>query len=154
MNKNKSGWIIGLVIVVVLIALFMLPRWSDPTRAIAKAWNDAGIDCLPSHTNANQHIHPEIKILVDGKPELISANIGIVRSCMAEVHTHEADGIIHVESVSAGKTFTLSQFFAAWGKSLERDGFKLAMTVDGAPTEELGNLVLKDKHKIVLNYAP
>lgn len=153
MNKNKSIWIFGVVIVLVLIFLFALPRFNNPNREDLKRWKAADIDCLPAHTNANLHIHPELEIIVDGVQENISANLGIVRSCMAEIHTHDASGVIHVESVSSGKTFTLSQFFLAWDKPLEREGSNLEMTVDGAENRELGDLILKDKQKIILTYT-
>lgn len=154
MQKNKSAWIVGGVIAAVLIVLFAWPKINNPNRAIVKRWRALSVDCLPAHTNANQHIHPKLEIIVDGKPELIPANIGIVQSCMAELHVHAPDGIIHVESVSSGKKFTLNQFLAVWGKELERPGFALEMAVDGAPSQEFGDLILKDGQQTVLKYAP
>ena len=154
MNKNKSAIIFIVVIIAALGILFALPRLGDPNREIVKTWRAAGIDCLPSHANANLHIHPTLEIEVSGRRETIPANLGIVRGCMAEVHIHDISGTIHLESVSAGKTFTLGQFFAISGKSLERPGFRLEMTVDGSANAQLGNLILKDKQKIVLKYQP
>ena len=40
-----------------------------------------------------------------------------------------------------------------WGQPLQRDGYTLEMTVDGQPNTDFGNLVLKDKQEIVLNYS-
>ena len=153
MKKNKSAIVITIIIVVVLIGLFAIPKLTDPNRDLVKRWRVAGVDCLPSHTNATQHIHPRLKIFVDEEPEVIPANIGIVRSCMAEVHTHDASGTIHLESVLAGKTFKLNDFFTVWNKELSRPGFDLEMEVDGLPSEELGNLILKDGQEIILRYT-
>lgn len=153
MNKNKSAIVIVIVIVIVLVVLFAIPRFSDPTRAQVKAWKEEGINCLPSHQNASLHIHPILQIIIDGRPEVILANLGIVRSCMAEIHTHDGSGTLHVESVLATKTFTLDQFFKVWGKTLERDGFSLEMTVDGLASQELGNLILRDGQQIILKYT-
>ena len=153
MNKNKSIWIFGGAIILVLIVLFALPRLNSPSREDIKRWQAANIDCLPAHANANLHIHPELEITVGEVSEGIPANVGIVRDCMAEIHTHDASGIIHIESVLSGKTFTLGQLFLAWNKPLERESFNLKMTVDGIESSELGNLILKDKQKIILTYS-
>jgi len=153
MKKNKSAIIIVIVIVIVLIVLFALPRINNPDRETVKSWKENDVNCLPSHTNAAQHIHPELRIVVDGRDETLPVNTGIVRSCMAEIHIHDASGTIHVESVLASKTFTLNQFFNVWGKTLEREGFTLEMTVDDVPNSEFDNLVFRDKQKIELKYT-
>ena len=153
MSKNKVRTLTVGIVIVILIALFMLPRWSDKTRAQVAVWDDAGVGCLPSHQNANLHIHPLLTITVDERSEGIPANVGIVRSCMAETHTHDAGGTVHIESVVAGKTFTLGQFFTIWGKSLEREGYDLMMAVDGVPSAEFGNAVMKDGQTMELAYV-
>jgi len=153
MDKNKSRAIGIIVVVVILVVLFMLPRFTDGSRKMVTGWNDMGVDCLAGHENANLHIHPILKITVNGKSETVPANIGIVRSCMAEVHTHDASGTIHIESVAADKTFTLEQFFGIWGMTLERDGYTVAMIVDGKANTEMGALLLKDHQEISLSYT-
>ena len=153
MRKNKSAIIIGIIIFVGLGFLFALPKINDPSRSLAQVWQSAGVDCLSSHNRANLHIHPELQILVDGTSEVIPGSVGITKSCMAEVHTHDATGVIHLESVLVSKQFTLSDFFAVWGKDLTRPGFELELTVDGEPSQEFGNLILKDHQKIILRYT-
>lgn len=153
MNKNKSTIVIIIVIVIVLIILFAWPRFADSTRPLVKQWKEAEIDCLPAHQNANLHFHPNLKIIVDGAEEMIPAKTGDITGCMAEVHTHDASGTIHVESVSAGKTFTLGQFFTVFQKEINRLGYDLSATVDGAPAEDPANVVLADGQQIVLEYT-
>lgn len=154
MNKNKSKTTVLItVIVIVLAVLFIWPKFTNPSRAVVKTWKAADVGCLPAHTNANQHIHPTLKIITDSKEKILPANIGVVQGCMAELHTHAADGVIHLESVSAGKEFTLSQFFTVWGKTLDRPGFKLEVTADGNPASAAGDFILKDKQGIILNYS-
>ncbi len=91
-----------------------------------------GVTCQGSEKVA-YHIHAHLTIFVDGKPEQIPYGIGIgpplrgvntpagpfvtLGSCFMWLHTHAADGIIHVESPSR-RTFTLGQFFAVWGQPL------------------------------------
>lgn len=154
MNKNKSGWIIGIVIAVVLIALFAIPRITHPKgEAIAK-WNDSGIECIDeANVPLREHFHPHLTIFVDDAMEPVFSQIGIVPGCIAEVHTHDASGTIHVESPNANKKFSFQDFFTVWGRTIGRPGYKLEMKVDGSMSEELGNLDLKDKQDIVLSYT-
>src|SRR3989338_8008390 len=107
MKKNNSVLVAGVLFFAVIIVLFAWPRLNNPNRATIAVWKDSDVDCLPSHQNAVLHIHTGLRIFTDGKAEVIPANIGIVGGCMAELHTHEQDGVIHIESVNSGKTFTL-----------------------------------------------
>jgi hypothetical protein len=62
------------------------------------------------------HIHQHLDIYLNGKPITVPALIGINDSAyLTELHTHYPDGIIHVESESADKNYTLGSFFAEWG---------------------------------------
>jgi hypothetical protein len=79
------------------------------------------------------HIHTHLAVFVDGHPRQIPAGIGIAAprqvqttptgefvdsgSCLYWLHTHAADGIIHVESPTQA-TYTLGQFFAIWQQPL------------------------------------
>jgi hypothetical protein len=62
------------------------------------------------------HIHQHLDIYLNGKPIAVPALIGINDGAyLTELHTHDASGIIHVESESADKNYTLGSFFAEWG---------------------------------------
>ena len=82
------------------------------------------------------HIHAHLAIFVDGKQKQVPLGIGIGPplklytstppppslfvgggSCFMWLHTHTADGIIHMEAPRQ-MTFTLGQFFAVWGIKL------------------------------------
>jgi hypothetical protein len=63
------------------------------------------------------HIHQHLDIYVDGKHVRVPAEIGIGGNFISPVHTHDTTGAIHVESPVV-KTFTLGQFFDAWGVRL------------------------------------
>jgi|GEM_PF-6692725 len=122
----------------------------------------ANINCLPEgHQRLSQHFHPHLTILIDNEPVVIPADIGIDANCMAEVHTHDSDGVLHVESASSNKTFTLGQFFAVWDQPFSPDQildktaneeYEILMTVNGEPNQEFGNLVLADNQRIVISY--
>jgi hypothetical protein len=151
MNKGKYIWPIG--IAAVLLALFIIPRFTDPNRGLVSAWNSAGITCMGGHSRAIQHFHPHVTIIVDGLEENIPANVGLVSNCMAEIHTHDTSGTVHVEAPIGDKQFYLRDFFTVYGQALERPGYAVSMRVDGKPSSELDNLLLKDEQKIELIYT-
>jgi hypothetical protein len=94
-----------------------------------------GIGCLASEQIAF-HIHAHVRIDVLGKPRQVPPGIGIgpprhiVRtpvgafvsggSCFMWLHTHAADGIVHIES-PVERTYRLGEFFDVWGQRLDRD---------------------------------
>jgi hypothetical protein len=90
---------------------------------------------------------------VDGQPRQVPYGIGIAPplagsntasgvfvsggSCFYWLHTHSADGIIHIESPTE-RLYTLGQFFDVWGQPLGSDQVgpargKLTIFVDGQP---------------------
>lgn len=79
---------------------------------------------------------------------------------MYGVHTHLADGKIHLESPQA-RDFTLKEFFQVWGKVFNRnqilDRYKdqndeLTMTVDGSLSNDWENLVMNDSQQIIISF--
>ena len=102
--------------------------------------------------NLRNGFYPVLSILIDGELEIIPADLGLVKTCMAEIHTHDTSGTIHVESFLAGKEFFLKDFFVIFGEKLERPGFVLSMKVDGGENMEFENLKLLDKQEIELSY--
>ena len=78
------------------------------------------------------HIHAHLTVFVNGSPRQIPAAIGIPGAqaqatpqgpfiasgtCFYWLHTHAADGIIHVES-PVHRVYTLGNFFDEWGQPL------------------------------------
>lgn len=97
------------------------------------------------------HIHPELTILVDGKNIAIPHNLGVNTAGMTSLHTHDEEGVIHVES-PIQKDFTLGDFFAVWKKDFYSFGSKARMTVNGVENNQLENYVMRDHDKIILYY--
>jgi hypothetical protein len=87
------------------------PRWT--AAATGATGPVAGVTCL---TNESYHIHSHISIFENGERLAIPQNIGLT-GCALELHTHDASGIIHIET-SAFRSFTLGQFFSVWGQPL------------------------------------
>ena len=90
-----------------------------------------GIDCETSEQTLF-HIHAHLTLFVSGTPRQLPFGIGIAGaraqpaaggefvssgSCFYWLHTHAADGIIHIES-PVQRTFTLGNFFDVWGEKL------------------------------------
>jgi len=150
--KNKYIWI-GIFLIIALAILLAWPKLTNPHKETIKKWNDLGIECISSHQNISQHIHPHLTVIVDGANQTIPMETGIVRNCMAELHAHDASGVIHIETVDADKKFKLQDFFAVWDESLNKPGYKLEMTVDGILNNELENLIMTDKQQIILKYS-
>ena len=78
------------------------------------------------------HIHARLTLFVNGSARSIPKGIGIPGAevsptpagpfvaggrCFYWLHTHAADGIIHIESPVA-RTYTLGNFFDVWGQKL------------------------------------
>ncbi len=108
-----------------------------------------GIGCQASEQTLF-HIHTHLTIFVNGQPRQVPAGIGIPGavaqqtqtgpfvgsgSCLYWLHTHAADGIIHIES-PVKRTFTLGQLFDEWGQPLSASQAgpargKVTVIVDG-----------------------
>lgn len=69
---------------------------------------------LREHKHLALHIHPRLEIEVSGQPVPIPADIGVSPSGMRVIHTHETDGILHVEAPFPHE-FVLGDFFTIWG---------------------------------------
>jgi hypothetical protein len=149
-NKKTILWI-GLIV----IAIIGLIVWgSSGYEASAGTWEDTRVLCLPAgHANLGQHIHPDLRIIVDGEAEEIPSNIGVSSECMAETHTHDSSGEIHLETVSSNKEMTLGDFFAVWGESVERSGYETRVSINGVETSNASDVALKDHDQIVIEHT-
>ncbi|HEU5156469.1 MAG TPA: hypothetical protein VFU43_05690 [Streptosporangiaceae bacterium] len=94
------------------------PPWPLPADPIAGA-KAAGLNVAPSEGNA-LHIHAHLDVFVNGKEVPVPANLGISRSGneLAELHTHDDTGVLHIESPSKDKRFTLGEVFSEWNVRL------------------------------------
>jgi hypothetical protein len=93
--------------------------------------NIDGISCQSSEQTLF-HIHAHLTIFVNGSPRQVPAGIGIPGAsaqntpqgpfitsgnCFYWLHTHAADGVIHIES-PVQRAYTLGEFFDEWGQPL------------------------------------
>jgi len=119
------------------------------------------------------HWHPRLSITINGQAVMIPANIGIDPSlwqdhsldaygmqampsmrmgAMAPLHTHDASGEIHLESLEV-RDYTLGDFVRIWGESFDsqqvlghtaQPGHRVWMVVDGTERAPTYGLVLRD----------
>jgi hypothetical protein len=93
--------------------------------------NIDGISCQTSEQTIF-HIHAHLTIFANGSPRQVPAGIGILApqaqssaqgpfvvsgKCFYWLHTHAADGIIHIES-PVHRAYNLGEFFDEWGQPL------------------------------------
>lgn len=113
------------------------------------------------HGRLGMHIHPVLRIVINGKDEIIPANIGIPSpSCMRPTHTHDTTGTIHIESKEV-RDFQLKEFFAVWDKPFSREQIldykadekhRIRVTINGVETDQFENIVMRDGDQIVIFY--
>lgn len=111
-------------------------------------------------SNIGQHIHPTLRITINGQFIPLPGGIGISGPIVGSIHTHDADGVIHVESRDPKN---LGDFFRVWGEPFGSDRIMsyvanathgLTMTVDGQPNFEFDRLILRDGQAIAVAFGP
>lgn len=108
------------------------------------------LPCL-AHETLALHVHPYLRIVIEGRPVEIPAAIGIRGplfaqglavggACFEPLHTHDNSGIIHIEGPDPNRLYTLGEFFAVWSATtptIEIGG--QAFSVNFSTTEILGH---------------
>ncbi len=109
-----------------------------------------GIEAL-GHEELAAHYHAHLAIFYRGRQLAVPYGIGVVKPFHLDrgfvdggqafywLHTHDATGIIHVESPDH-RTYTLGEFFDVWGEPLSPEAVgglkgKVRAYVDGKPFE-------------------
>jgi len=103
-----------------------------PTGAPQPGRSVDGITCQVGGEQVAFHHHSRVTIYVNGHPRAVPYGVGIADpqlqpgvgvpfvyngACFSWLHTHAADGIIHIESPKP-RAFTLGNFFDVWGQPL------------------------------------
>jgi hypothetical protein len=137
--------------------------WPLPADASAAA-AAAGLPMLGEEKLA-VHYHAHLDLLIRGTHVQVPANIGIDRrrQKISPLHTHDATGVVHIESAE-DVPFTLGQVFAAWGQPLSArqvgpvtvaPGEQVRVYRNGSPVSgDLGALRLAEHNEIVVWLGP
>lgn len=156
MKKNQVIWIIIIVIVVILM---VSPRFFRGKLLEGKTSREIANQCV-NHEGIGMHIHPELRIIIDGQELQVPSNIGVSSACMKAIHTHDATGKIHIESPIV-KDFTLGDFFDVWQQPFNKnelfdktvdDKHRIVLMVNGVESAEYENLIIRDLDQILIRY--
>jgi hypothetical protein len=104
-----------------------------------------------------------LRIFVDGRPVSVPAYVGLPAdgTVFSPVHTHDASGIIHMESAQP-YPFTLGQFFDIWGVTFTTtqlggyragDDRRLSVYVDGRRVDDGPGYIIRRHDTIIVGYG-
>ncbi len=149
MMKQSRDIVIAVAFVLAVTAFLFVFVSRSPAPAVSLCVN---------HTSLAYHWHAILKVFVvkynnttnsnDALRVVVPPNVGIIGACLHPLHTHLADGIIHIESPDANTRFTIGDFFQEWHKPFNPDRMVVG-SVDRPPNP---NLVLENDMAIVLYY--
>jgi hypothetical protein len=152
------------VALIVLVALVALLPVSARAQNMLGGLPIDGIRC-DFGEGAALHVHANLQMFDRGRKVIVPSNIGIPISvgCLYWLHTHAANGMIHIES-PVNQLFTLGQFFDIWAVPLSRTqaasikaprGSALRFTVNGrAWTRDPRLIPLRNHETIVIQAGP
>lgn len=154
MKTETKIIIIGAIVTVLLVvgAAFLLSKGEEVNVSEEQIISRTGI-----------HWHPKLTILINGEKQEIPANIGIAGQIHQEIHTHEKDGVMHMEMsglVTKDET-KLNNFFRVWGKEFTSEKIfdktngqngTVKMLVNGQENKDFENYLMKDKDSIEIRY--
>jgi hypothetical protein len=157
-RKRKYMMIIIPIIIAVAVAGVAGVILYKPPTAMAIS----GIECNRAE-QLNYHVHSHLDVFVNGVQQQVPSNIGRLSSpsCLYWLHTHSADGIIHVEAPES-REFSLGQFLDIWQQTLTNStGFfdsisnmPVAAYVDGQRFEgDYRTIPLESLKEIALVYG-
>lgn len=158
MGGNKSTILWTILVILIVIGIFALSYSSDPEAALKERLRMFGVECLANRQeNPQSGIHVTLAIRVNGKYEQVPANIGITNGCLAEIHTHDTDGVVHINPGMSGKRLTFGTFFDVWERPMLRNGYNLLIVINSngfAETEEVfRSMIFENGQQIVLEYT-
>ncbi len=153
-NKTIKLVVVLFIVLIAILTVFMFRNKDEDCLTIPV--NEMNIG---EHKNLALHIHPELKILVNGEEKFIPTNIGISENFMRPIHTHTQDGVLHIESPCT-RNFKVGEVFEIWGKVFNStcifeyctDEGTLKMYVNGQESFEFENYLMHDEDKIVIEY--
>ncbi len=156
------GGVSFVLAVVVYAALFVLPQQPSGEHTIAAGTGAVGSEgFIPNYPI---HWHPHLRIVINGEEQIIPANIGITGSRHEPIHTHEIDGIIHVENTNpTPENMRLAYFFRIWGKKFSKDCIfefcnseegTVKFYVNGKESDLFENYIYRDGDELLIEYGP
>ncbi len=136
--------------------------WPANTSDLLARLAGLGLPAL-SQEGTTLHTHQHLDVFVAGRRVVVPAGIGIdpLARFIAPIHTHDATGVIHVESPTI-QTFTLGEFFGVWGVRFDgrclggycsRQGRMLSVYSNGHAVTDPTRLALTEHEEIVVAFG-
>lgn len=156
---TPSLWVLFALVVVGLFVFVVVRNQGGPVNSAYPLVD--GVSC-DSGEHSDFHIHANLTIYIDGKQTALPAGIGIApdNSCIYWLHTHNTDGMIHIEA-PGGSPFTLKKFLDIWSGHFSQLGYPSELNqttgwqvyVDGKPfTGDFHTIALHAHTVITLAY--
>ncbi len=153
LGTYRNYAIIALIALISIYGIFSLAKSLQTTKKINQ---ELGI---PNHPI---HWHPNLRIIINGEEQIIPPNIGITPSIHFPVHTHDSDGVIHLENNNPTlENMQLGYFFNVWGKTFSKDCIfsycsnenkTIKMFVNGKENLEFEKYIMREDDKIEIRY--
>jgi hypothetical protein len=133
------------------------PPWPAETGRLRARLDAIGV---PARAGTTLHTHQHLDVFLNGRRVVVPAGIGIGERLISALHTHDASGVIHVESATV-RSYSLAELFAVWGVRLtktclgdECGAGKLHFFVDGKPAADPNRIVLTHHQEIAVAFGP
>lgn len=134
--------------------------WKPEYKFLAERVKAANI---PPPGRETYHVHARMEVYVDGKKVTVPENIGLSTTprVMSALHTHDAEGIIHIEA-DAPREVKLSEFFTIWGVKFSKDQIgayrstadkTVQVFANGKPVDDPENYIVRPKDLINVGYG-
>lgn len=134
--------------------------WQPLTEGLEEREN--ALD-LPAPSETIYHVHAQLKVFVNGKPQTVPNNIGIDpdKQFLSSLHSHDEKGIVHMEAVEE-YPFTVGQFFTIWGVKFTPtqlgafrvgNGLVLETYVNGKKVPDGTKAVMRQGDRIVVGFG-
>lgn len=118
---------------------------------------------IPPPGTEKYHVHARLKVYAEGKELPVPANIGLSQQSQlfSALHSHEQDGIIHIEADNPFEV-KLSDYFTVWGVKFSSDqlgGYRNAADktvqayVNGNKVDDPASYVVKAQDSIAVGYG-
>lgn len=161
-KRRRNIMIIGIVICASIVGAvagsmaFMSALSPSPTTNTNQLAPPVGnIQCDAAEQLAF-HTHAHLSIYIDGKNVQLPAQVGITNTCFYWLHTHDATGIIHMESPKAIQ-LNLGTFLQLWRDRFSQLQYpnQLSSTagwtvyIDGKPYHGNFNTIELKAHKLI-----
>jgi hypothetical protein len=134
--------------------------WNSGTDGLEARTTKLG---LPDPSDTVFHIHANLAVYADGKKQTVPQNVGIDsdKQFLASLHTHDDQGVIHMEAVQP-YPFKLGQFFTIWGVPFTTtqlgsyhvgQGLVLQTWVNGKQVKDGPTYVMKPHDRILVGFG-